>query len=60
MTEENRKHDVLREMVDEACKGLLPQIQERIKNVARKGYYLGVGDGIEVQREKTIEDLKNS
>lgn len=55
---ENRKHDTLRVMVNDACNGLLPPIQERIKVVARKAYYLGVGDGIQLQREKTIEDLK--
>ena len=58
--DERRVHDPLRDMVDTACKDLSGGTQERIKNVARKAYYLGVGDGIELQREKTIEDLKNS
>ena len=53
---EQRKHDVLREMVDTACKDLVGGTQERIKNVARKAYYLGVGDGIKLQREKIREN----
>ncbi len=55
MSKENRKHDVLRTMVNDACNGLLPPIQERIKVVARKAYYLGVGDGIQCQRDKERE-----
>lgn len=52
---ERRIHDPLREMVDTACKDLSGGTQERIKNVARKAYYLGVGDGIKIQREKKDE-----
>lgn len=49
---ERRRHDPLREMVDTVCKDLVGGTQERIRNVARKAYYLGVGDGILLQREK--------
>lgn len=52
---ERRVHDPLREMVDTACKDLCGGTQERIKNVARKAYYLGVGDGIQLQRDKERE-----
>lgn len=47
-----RKHDTLRVMVNDACNGLLEPIQERIKNVARKAYYLGCRDGMEVAQER--------
>ena len=48
---ERRRHDFLRKMVDEACKGVMPQISDRIKNVARRAYYLGVADGIKLEKE---------
>jgi len=49
---EKRKHDVLRTMVNDACTGLLPSVQERIRVVARKAYYLGAHDGMELERNK--------
>ena len=52
MTNDRRHHDNLRAMVDKACAGLLPPIQERIKDAARRAYYLGVKDGIECERNK--------
>ncbi len=52
---ERRKNDVLREMVDEACLRVTNCTSEQIKEVARKAYYLGVGDGIRIQREKDRE-----
>jgi len=55
MTDERRKQDVLREMVDEACLRVTNNTSEQIKEVARKAYYLGVGDGIRIQREKDRE-----
>ena len=48
---ERRKHDDLRDMVDRACKGLMPHIQERIKDAARRAYYLGVADGMRLERD---------
>jgi len=55
VTKEKRKNDVLREMVDEACLRVTNHTAEQIKNVARKAYYLGVGDGIQCQRDKERE-----
>lgn len=48
---ERRHHDELRAMVDRACKGLMPHIQERIKDAARRAYYLGCADGMKLERE---------
>jgi len=56
MTDERRKHDPLREMVDHACLRVTNDTARQIKEVARKAYYLGVGDGIQVQREKDREN----
>lgn len=52
MTEERRVHDPLREMVDQACLRVTDNTAKQIKEVARKAYYLGVGDGIQLQRDK--------
>ena len=46
-----RKHDHLRVMVNDACNGVIEPIQERIKSAARKAYYLGCRDGMELARE---------
>lgn len=48
---DKRQHCNLRKMVDDACKGVMPHLEERIKNVARRAYYLGCLDGIEVTKE---------
>lgn len=62
MTTDKRKHDQLRTMVDDACAGVMPQIAERIKDAARRAYYLGCGDALELTRsnlaQKTIENHK--
>ena len=62
MTHTKRKHDDLREMVDDACAGVMPQIAERIKDAARRAYYLGCGDALELARsnlaQRTIENHK--
>jgi hypothetical protein len=50
-----RKHDDLRAMVEKACKGVMPHIDTRIKDAARRAYYLGCRDGIEVERTSTSE-----
>ena len=50
--DERRVHDPLREMVDKACLRVTNDTARQIKDVARKAYYLGVGDGIQLQREK--------
>ena len=48
---DKRHHDKLREMVDHACKGVMPHIAARIKDAARRAYYLGCLDGIELKEE---------
>lgn len=53
-----RKHDHLRTMVNDACNGLLEPVQERIKNAARKAYYLGCRDGMELAREADKQPRK--
>ena len=53
--DERRIHDPLRRMVEKACEGLAGGTQTRIKHVARQAYYLGVGDGIRIQKEKKDE-----
>lgn len=50
---DKRHHDDLRTMVESACVGVMPQIAQRIKDTARRAYYLGCLDGIEVQKEKS-------
>ena len=58
LDDNRRKHDTLRVMVNDACNGLLEPIQERIKNVARKAYYLGCRDGMEIAQERMKEPRK--
>lgn len=53
-----RKHDDLREMVDQVCTGVMPQIAERIKDAARRAYYLGARDGMELAREADKQPRK--
>ena len=48
---DKRMHCDLRNMVDSVCKGLLPSIQERIKDAARRAYYLGCADGIQLEKD---------
>ncbi len=40
-------------MVDSACEGVDSFDEERIKDVARRAYFLGARDGIECERTKT-------
>lgn len=56
-TQNNRVHDKLREMVDRACKGVLPHIAERIQNAARRAYYIGCEDGMQMERDKNKEEV---
>ena len=51
-TGDNRVQDKLRAMVDQACKGLLPHIAERIQDAARRAYCIGVEDGMQMERDK--------
>ena len=52
MDNNRRKHCKLRAMVDSACEGVMPHIEKRIKDAARRAYYLGAQDGMELAREK--------
>lgn len=54
---DRRKYVDLREMVTEACKGLLPSVADRIKDIARRAYYLGAAEGLEVGRGQKVDDL---
>ena len=65
MDNERRVHDTLRLMVDNACKGLMPHIADRIKDTARRAYYLGINDGMTIEhqtneKEKRNEDCNNT
>lgn len=51
MGTDNRVQDKLRVMVDQACRGLLPHIAERIQDAARRAYCFGVEDGMRMERE---------
>ena len=48
---DKRLHCNLRKMVDAACAGVMPHIADRIKDVARRAYYLGCADGIDITKE---------
>ena len=53
MDEMNQEtEDKLVTLIDRACKGVMTHLQERIKNVARRAYYMGCHDGMELQRNK--------
>ncbi|MFQ5993311.1 MAG: hypothetical protein ACE5NA_12820 [Nitrospiraceae bacterium] len=52
---DRRTHDALRNMVEEACTGILPCIAERVREVARKAYYLGCADGIAFAKQNEQE-----
>ena len=56
--DEKRINDSLRTMIDAACKGLLPHIQDRIKDAARRAYYLGCEDGIQMKPQ--VNDKENA
>ena len=46
------REDHLQTMLDRACKGVMDHIAQRIKDVAKRAYYLGCQDGMEIQRNK--------
>ena len=54
MTKERRVHCHLRDMVDGACDGVMPHIAKRIKDAARKAYYLGCLDGMNAARDPGV------
>lgn len=47
----NRVHNNLRALVDKACQGVMPHIAERIRDAARRAYYLGCEEGMRIQRD---------
>lgn len=51
---ERRVHCHLRQMVEDACSGTMPHLQKRIKDVARKAYYLGALDGMNAARDPGV------
>jgi hypothetical protein len=57
---DKRQHCNLRKMVDSACAGVMPHIEKRIKDAARRAYYLGVLDGIEIvdQQRGDLAELR--
>ena len=52
MKVDRRIHDNLRLMVDRACDGVSDHVADRIKDTARRAYYLGCQDGMQLQKEK--------
>ena len=53
-----RAHDKLRIMIDKACEGVMTHLQLRIKDAARRAYYLGCQDGMDLQRKNQEEATK--
>lgn len=53
MDEMSKKaEDKLVAMIDRACAGVMSHLQTRIRDAARRAYYMGCQDGIELQRNK--------
>ena len=48
---DKRNHLDLRDLVEAATAGVMPHIADRVKDVARRAYYLGCVDGMEVQKQ---------
>lgn len=48
--------DKLKVMIDRACEGVMSHLQVRIRDAARRAYYMGCQDGIELQRQKQKEE----
>lgn len=55
---ERRKHNDLRALVEEACLRVTDNSATQIKDAARKAYYLGARDGMELAREKDKQPRK--
>lgn len=58
MTDERRKQVDLRDLVEKATAGMMPHLADKVKDVARRAYYLGVLDGMnaaENPRELTLD-----
>ena len=52
LVKDKRLHNDLRDMVEKACEGVMPHVAEKIKDAARRAYYLGVLDGMKIEREE--------
>ncbi len=53
-----RKHNDLRIMLDKACERVSDDTDARIKDAARRAYYLGARDGMELAREADKQPRK--
>lgn len=49
--DEKRKHPDLRDLVEAATAGVMPHIADRVTDIARRAYYLGCVDGMEIQKQ---------
>ena len=58
LEDNRRKHDDLRDMVDEACLRVTDNTAKQVKDTARKAYYLGCRDGMELAREHDKQPRK--
>jgi hypothetical protein len=64
LDDNRRKHDDLRKMVDEVClrmtdgRGSPGPATKQVKDTARKAYYLGCRDGMELAREADKQPRK--
>jgi len=57
MDEMNKKsEDRLVQMIDRACAGVMSHLQTRIRDAARRAYYMGCQDGMDIQRKKGKEE----
>ena len=58
MDDNRRKHDDLRDMVDEACLRVTDNTAKQVKDTARRAYFLGARDGMELAREADKQPRK--
>ena len=58
LEDNRRKHDDLRDMVDESCLRVTDNTAKQVKDTARKAYYLGCRDGMELAREAVERALE--
>lgn len=58
LDDNRRKHDHLRTMVDAACLRVTDNTAQQVKDTARKAYFLGCKDGMELAREADKQPRK--
>ena len=51
--------DKLIVMIDQACQGVMTHIAKRIKDTARRAYYLGFMDGTQIERDRQEQEKSN-